>query len=113
MKQSDDMNKRVEEVMSSLDGMKQADPGPWFFSRLNNRLVNQRKSLWSKTGSFLSRPAVAFSGIIAVLVLNVVLLINEQNVSPVKATSSHPIVTDNEYITASNSSFEYENLVQP
>lgn len=113
MKMSEHMNKRLEEMMGSLDGIQKADPGPWFFTRLNNRLLNQRKSLWAQAGSFLSRPAVAFGGILSILLLNVALVISERNDVPVPAAASHTVITDNEYITASNSSFDYENLVQP
>ncbi|RYY61818.1 MAG: hypothetical protein EOO05_05015 [Chitinophagaceae bacterium] len=102
---------RVDEVMESLDGIKRADPGPWFFSRLSAKLVHQQRSIWFSVGSFLSRPAVAVSGIMGILLLNMVLLLNEQK--EVKTVKLPQVVTENEYVTASNSSFDYENLVQP
>lgn len=96
--------------MQSLDEIQKANPGPWFFTRLSARLVAQRRSAWFAIGSFLSRPAVAISGIMGVLLLNMALLLNERK--EVKTARVPQTVTENEYITASNS-FDYENLVQP
>ncbi|MET0636290.1 MAG: hypothetical protein ABWZ25_09710 [Chitinophagaceae bacterium] len=112
MEKRDDMNEKVEGVMQSLDGIKRADPGPWFFSRLSQRLGSNPRSPWFYIGAFLSRPSVAISGVMAVLILNLVLLLNQQ--SEVE-TASLPLnfSSENEYITASNSSYDYENLVQP
>ena len=103
---------KVEEVLESLDGIKRADPGPWFFSRLSAKLVVQPRSPWFLVGSFLSRPAVAITGVMAIILLNLAVLLNERK--DVKSSAQLPqVVTENEYITASNSSFDYENLVQP
>lgn len=107
------MTDQVETALNSLDGIRRADPGPWFLGRVNNRIAGQRRTMWSSLGGFLSRPSVAFSGIFAILVLNVVLLLNERKESVVATRAPQAIVSDNEYITASNSSFDYENLVQP
>lgn len=103
---------RIDEVMGSLDGIERADPGPYFFTRLSARLVAQPKSLWYAVGSFLSRPAVAVGGIMGILLLNLALLLHEQKEVQTVAKFPQP-AAENEYITASNSSFDYENLVQP
>ena len=102
---------KVEKAMESLDGIQRADPGPWFFTRLSPKLVGQPRSSWFAVGSFLSRPAVAVTGVMGILLLNMALLLNEQK--EVKTVKVPQVVTENEYITASNSSFDYENLVQP
>ena len=112
MENRDEQARKVDEVMDSLEGIHRADPGPWFFARLSQRLRTQPKSLWVSVSAFLSRPAIAISGIAAVLVLNLVLLLNEQK-DVETASMRQPVVTGNDYITASTSSFEYENLVQP
>jgi hypothetical protein len=112
MEKRDELAGKVDEVMESLDGIHRADPGPWFFTRLSQRLRTQPKSVWVSVGAFLSRPAIAISGIAAVLMLNLVLLLNEKK-EVETASLRQPVVTENDYITASTSSFEYENLVQP
>ena len=106
------LTERVEDTMGSLDNIQRADPGPWFYGRLSARLANGR-SAWYAVGAFLSRPAVAFSAILGVLVLNVFLLAGEESSGSATAGNQQGVVTENEYITATNSSFEFENVAQP
>ncbi|HEX7845557.1 MAG TPA: hypothetical protein VF476_07105, partial [Chitinophagaceae bacterium] len=69
------------------------------------------KGMWASTGKFLSRPVVVIAGLVLVLVMNVFILLQQGATDPAMAASSNDSnVTDNEYILASSSSFEYENL---
>src|SRR5690349_15996006 len=111
MKQRNDMEKRVEEALGSLDGIQRAEPQPWLFSRVKARMIQEEKTPWGTIGSFLARPAIAIAGLCFILVLNGVLLFNEEKEStPVVSTSDLPL--DSESMVASSSSFDYENLVQ-
>jgi len=108
---------RVEEIMNSLDGIRRAEPAPWFFTRVQARLSRNDRSVWSHIGAFLSRPVVAAGGLLVIVLLNGVLLLNQgsssQTSSETASQTDQQLAADNEYITATNSSFEYENLVQP
>lgn len=114
MKQKVDIEQRVEQALNSLDGIQQAGPKDWFFTRLNAKLQKEEKSVWASIASFLAKPQVAIAGVCTILVLNVVFLLGQQqeNVSST-ATIHTEVGTDNESIIASNSSFDYENIVQP
>ena len=41
MKHGADIEKRVEETLNSLDGIKRATPQPWLFSRIKARLIRE------------------------------------------------------------------------
>ena len=65
MNQKSDIEKKVEEVLNSLDGIKRATPQPWLFSRIKarlNREEDEEKTVWGNLGSFLSKPGVAIAG---------------------------------------------------
>src|SRR5689334_12192390 len=110
------IDKRVEDALNSLDGIERATVQPWFFTRLNARLQKDEITLWSSIGSFLARPVVALAAVCLVLVLNLSLLLSnkEENVSVAQGTQlEQQLGNDSESIIASNSSFDYENFVQP
>ena len=115
MNKHSDINKRVDEALNSLDGLHRAEPQPFFYTRLIGRLQRDVKTPWEAIGSFLARPVVVVSGLCVILVFNALLLFKQ---TPEKAISSIPtapdsqLITDNEYILASSSSFDYENLDQ-
>jgi len=101
---------RVEQAMNSLDGIQRAEPRDWLYARVKARLEQERSS-WYRLGAFLSRPVIAAGGLLAIVLLNGFLLLG--NGKQRTAATEQGVVTENEYLAASNSSFEYENLVQP
>jgi hypothetical protein len=51
MKQQSDLEKRLEEALSSLDGLQRATPQPWLFSRVKGRLLrSEEKTKWEVIG---------------------------------------------------------------
>ena len=115
MKHGNDIERRVEETLKSLDGARRATPQPWLFSRIKARLSREEaedRTVWGAWASFLSRPAVVIAGLCVILLFNGVLLFNETAVSPasIAVQNEQP---DSESFVASSSSFDFENLVQP
>ena len=118
MKQGNDIGKRVEETLNSLDGIKRATPQPWLFSRIKARLSREEaeeRTVWGTMGSFLSRPAVAIAGLCLILLFNGALLLNQpgESSSAGIAVQNEQVPSDSESFIASSSSFDFENLVQP
>ena len=113
MKQQSDIEKRVEDVLKSLDGIQRAEPQPWLFARIKGRLLKEEKAGWEIISSFLSKPAVAIAGLFLILGLNGVLVYNQQSAGTVTAIQTELQPNDSESLIASSSSFDYENLVQP
>jgi len=118
MKQGNDIVKRVEETLNSLDGIKRATPQPWLFSRIKARLSREEaeeRTVWGTMGSFLSRPVVAIAGLCLILLFNGALLLNQpgEGSSAAIAVQNEQQPSDSESYIASSSSFDFENLVQP
>jgi hypothetical protein len=113
MNKPSDINKKVDQTLDSLDGIQRAEPQPFFYTRLLGRLQRNEKTLWETMGSFLSRPVVVVICLCFILVFNAFILFRQDSGTNTTPTATEtPLVTDNEYILASNSSFDYENLDQ-
>ena len=116
MQNRPDIDKKVQEVLASLVGIQRAEPRPFFYTRLIGRLQQDKRTIWESIGSFLARPVVAVASLCIVLVLNGFILFRqdgESNFSSQVPTSNELVTaTENEYILASSSSFDYENLDQ-
>ncbi len=100
-------------MLESLDGVQRAQPAPWFYARVQARLAREAHSTWAVVGGFLSKPLVAFAGLCLILAMNVFFLVQAKNEPASSVANQNETIVDSESIIASNSSFEYQNLVQP
>lgn len=104
---------QIDEIMDSLDGIQRAEPAPFFYTRVIGRLQKQEKTIWEKAGSFLARPVVVFAGLCLILMTNAIILISSPDNSSNSSIANEPIEqlsTDNEFLYAASSGFDYENL---
>lgn len=113
MKTRPEVEKQVQAALDSLDGIQRAEPQPFFYTRLMGRLQRDQRTIWETMGSFLARPAVAFASLFLILLLNVFIVTQRDN----EANSSLPAIveeikTDNDFVIASSSSYEFENIDQ-
>jgi hypothetical protein len=114
MEQKRTIDGKIEKALESLDGMQRATPQPWLYARVKARLQREERTVWESIGSFLSKPAVAMAGLGMILILNIFVLFKQGNFQDAASVANQSVqVTDSESIIASNSSFDYENLVQP
>ena len=72
------INKKIDEVLHSIDSIQKASPRPFLFTRLEARMQAE-KNIWVKLSSFVVRPVVAFTCICFVLIVNamVILMVNK------------------------------------
>ncbi len=78
MKQSENIEKRIEAALNSLDGIKRATPGDFFYTRVMARMERYEATLWDKVVSFIAQPAVAIAVFIAVILTNGLVIYNHQ-----------------------------------
>jgi hypothetical protein len=71
MKRQENINKMIEEALSSVDDAQRAEPRPFLLTRINARMNKGAESVWEKASWFISRPAVAFTGLCMIVLLNV------------------------------------------
>ncbi|MBL7758911.1 MAG: hypothetical protein JNL59_15990 [Chitinophagaceae bacterium] len=112
MNERHDIEQRIDRAFESLDGLKRAQPAPWFYTRLRARLERDEPvTVWEHIGSFLSRPAVVVAGLCVILVANVTILLKQPAATSAPNTVAQTeAVVESESLIASSSSFDYENF---
>lgn len=100
------MQNRTENILNSLDGVKRAQARPFMHTRVMARLQNE-DNFWSRSVSFIARPAVAFSCLALVAAADVYTVFSspkqEQETATISAThSSTDILQTDNYILAVN-----------
>lgn len=83
-----DKNKKVEEILGSLDGTRRADIPAFFYTRLKARMEKGLEP--SVKPSWVLRPAFAFSALMVVLLINAAVILGGN-----AASSTSPADSDN------------------
>lgn len=74
MNKQEQINKLVDEALESVDDVQRAGAKPYLMTRIRARMDRQAESVWEKAGWFITRPAVAFTGICLVVIINAAVL---------------------------------------
>ena len=70
MHNKEHINKLIEEALNSVDDVSRAEPKPYLLTRIYARMNKEKESFWEKAGWFIGRPAVAFTGLFLIIMLN-------------------------------------------
>lgn len=107
--ENENVNKKVQAALQSLDQMKRATPRPFLFGRIEMRL-NQERNFWTRLSWILAKPVVALSCILLVLLINgMVIFLSTRSESPVNQKAPE-LATADEYSQVSSDFYEFENL---
>jgi len=111
MTQKNNMEKRINEALSSLDGIQRATPRPFFYTRLMAKIEQNEKGVWENVSSFITRPVMLFATVCIVLLLNVAVLY-KNHVSSAKITAAEQLeqVPNDAYDVASNTNTTIYNI---
>ncbi|MBL0199533.1 MAG: hypothetical protein IPP81_05005 [Chitinophagaceae bacterium] len=90
MNKQENINKLIEEALNSMDDAQRAAPRPFLLTRIHARMNKDTESIWEKAGWFISRPAVAFTGLCMIVLLNIMVVM--YNKIPDSATVSEQTV---------------------
>lgn len=83
MNKQEHINKLVEEALGSVDNINRAETKPYLLTRIRARMERETESAWEKAGWFIGRPAVAFTGLCMVILINIsVLMFNNTTAKP-------------------------------
>jgi hypothetical protein len=102
-----DINRKIDDAFSSLDGIKRASPAPFFFTRLEAHIL-KKKNAWEGFYSFVTRPAIAFAGICLILVINAAVIFSSHFAGSTEKQNSE-LATVDEYNQVSSSLYEFVN----
>lgn len=71
MKKRRDIEYEVESTLNSLDGAQRAEPGEFFFTRLQARMRQSGATdAWERFIGLITRPSIAITGIALILAVN-------------------------------------------
>ena len=102
------INKKIEDAMHSIDGIDKAQPKPFFFTRLEARMEKEN-NIWVKITSFVTRPVVAFVCICLVIMINAFVILSS-SLSPKTSTKqSTELATVDEYTQINTTLYDFEN----
>ncbi len=82
MNNKEQINKLIEEALNSVDPIKQAKVKSYLLTRINARMNRETETAWEKAGWFIGRPAVAFTGLCMILLINVIVFMYNNSSTP-------------------------------
>jgi len=103
------IERKIDAVMHSLDGVEKASPKPFLFTRLEARMQNER-SVWYKLSAFVAKPMVAFACICLVLIINASVILFSDTKSSSLTQTGPELATADEYSQVSATIYEFENV---
>ena len=109
MSKNNDIRQKVEEIMGSLDNLQPASPQPFFYTRVQARLMGKKRSAWDRVGGTISSPAVAFCSIVLVVLLNALVVFNES--SQPAAPQNFEMAVAEEYNSSTTAFYDLENTL--
>ncbi len=98
---------KIEEVLNILDGIKKAEPKPFFYTRVRARLEAAHFTFWDRISALISRPGIAFAGISLVLILNLFAIYS--HTMSVSNNDQTDVASTEEYSVVTNSFYDIEN----
>jgi hypothetical protein len=86
MNKQENINKLIEEALGSVDDAQRAELRPYLLTRIHARMNKGTETVWEKAGWFITRPAVAFTGLCMIVLINImVVMFNKTLDSPTVA----------------------------
>ena len=74
MNKKEQINKLIEEALDSVDDIGRAEPKPYLLTRIQAKMSRETESFWEKAGWFIGRPAVAFTGLCMIILINTMVI---------------------------------------
>jgi hypothetical protein len=105
---NENLFKKIDEAMQSLDGLEKASPRPFFFTRLEGRMQKQ-KSRWEALSSFLSKPVIAIACICLIIMINATVILSSSNLKNITDQQNNELATADEYNSVSAPLYEFVN----
>lgn len=106
MNNKNDIDLKVQAALNSLDDVKTASPGHFFFTRVQARLNKAEKSIWENISSFISRPAIAIAVVLAVVMMNAIAVVQQETNTSLVDQSDQSVYED--FNLAANTFYDYE-----
>lgn len=110
--QEENINKKTEESLHSLDGLKRAQPKPFLLTRVMAAIHKQQETsqnVWSKAGAFISRPGIAFAGMVLIICINLSIFFISRNNSNRESIVQNNSLLKDEFAINASTIYDLEN----
>ncbi len=112
MNNTDHINKLIEDTLNSVDDIHRAEPKPFLLTRINARMNNGTASVWEKAGWLITRPAVAFTGLCLIVLINVLVMMKTDFLDTGNTADQVAVNSVDEFYSTVATIYDLEN-VQP
>ncbi|MBL0181078.1 MAG: hypothetical protein IPP96_01840 [Chitinophagaceae bacterium] len=75
MNKKEQISKLIDEALASVESLSRAEAKPFLLTRIQARMTKETESVWEKAGWFITRPAVAFSGLCMIILINLAVIV--------------------------------------
>ncbi|MDQ2719518.1 MAG: hypothetical protein M3Z26_07135 [Bacteroidota bacterium] len=103
-------DKKIEDVMHSIDDIGKASPSPFFFTRLEGNMQKREKNIWGEISSFISRPSIAFACVCLVILINMFVIFSSSFSKNKLNQQNNDLTTVDEYSQLSATFYDFENV---
>ena len=110
MNNKEPINKLIEDALNSVDDVNRAEPKPFLLTRINARMRKDTETAWEKAGWFIGRPAVAFTGLCMILLINVMVIMFKNSSGTTALTESVAQNPADEFSYTVATIYDIENL---
>jgi hypothetical protein len=100
MNKKSDIQKSIDEALESIVNIQRAAPKPFFFTRLQARMMRSESGVWDRVSRFITRPVFAVATMSLVLLLNAYVIIhgvsaqdNRGNLAEISSTEDLGVTT--------------------
>ncbi len=109
MNNTDHINKLIEDALNSVDDIQRAEPKPFLLTRINARMNNGTASIWEKAGWFITRPAVAFTGLCLIIFINIMVMMKTGHLNTSNAADQVAVNSTDEFSSTVATIYDIEN----
>jgi len=74
MNRQENINKLIDDALNSADHIKRAEAKPFLLTRIHGRMNKGKETVWEKAGWLIGRPAVAFTGLCMIILINIMVV---------------------------------------
>ncbi len=113
MNKNENIEKKIGDALSSLDGVERAAPKPFLLTRIHARMNREATStVWERAGSFLARPVYVIAGLCLLIGINLmVVLLSPKGEAEATASAEQVSGNTDDYVAANTTLYEIENTV--
>lgn len=104
-----EIKKKVEETLNSLEGVQRATLSPFFFTRVQAAIERDNRNTWNMITSLIARPVVVTGGLLLVMLFNAVVLWQHVDTAAPATDQGKQVALADEYNLATTTVYDYEN----